>query len=250
MDNECIDVTTARYRLAEQRFIQHALPNAIACHGSYSARIAETESEILEAETILQSLQREPYSPSVLQQMGNQQTTIKRLQNKRTQLMCTRRCIAVTADDLEKQLRAIVSIPRMRKLWVAEGRLVYRTYPLYGKDHDNEWRRIGPFEISFDLVKPTRESFRWRNLDGAKGQWHAPPNIYAVSGSLFGIVSCAGNAQPTIDVAGDTCDYLSLVAFSIRYPECAGAEKTSVINQWKRVPVEQVPPWYIDTFGS
>ncbi len=244
-------VSVDEYKILEREYVQTVLPITVARHGELGERINEVDLELLEAEETLHRLKGEVHSSALLQQMGALQTNIKQLSGQRAKLERTRSRIPVSEDDLQVQFGMIWAIPRIERVRVDQGKLVYSTLPLYGKDHGNQWRRIGPFEISFELQYPIRENFTWINLDGRKECMHGPPNIIEPTDAEYGVVSCAGaDAQNIIHSAGEINDYPALVAFSIRYPECAGADHNDSIMRWPLVPETDVPEWYLQQFGA
>ena len=243
-------VSADEYKSLEREYVQAVLPITVARHGELGERIGDIDREMLEAEVTLHRLKAEEHSSALMQLMGDLQTKTKQLIGQRAKLVHMRALVQASSDDLKVQFGLLWGIPRIRKVWVAYERLVYHTHPLFGKDHEKRWRRIGPFEISFDLRLPIRENFTWVNLDGRKDQWHGPPNIQEPNDAEYGVVSCAGDAQTVIDAANQTYDYVSLVAFSVRYPECAGATNNDTIKRWNTINPALVPRWYIEQFGA
>jgi hypothetical protein len=178
--------------------------------------------------------------------IGAEQTNITSMRGQLRDLQMLRdRMQTPHVPTLRDQYRRMMAIPCVRAVWVHESRIVCRTDPLFGQDHHWKWRRIGPFRISFEIRNPELKTFRWINLEGAKGIHHGPPNIATVPGQKFGTVGCPGDlALGIINKAAPLHDYATLLSFAVRYPECAGSVRTHTMNLWPLVPLDQVPEWY------
>lgn len=216
------------------------------------------ESDAASVEQMLSSVSER--TPEERTELGNRQTALRgskgafRLVHEKLE-----RCHAPSDDVLRMQYREIMCIYGLTDLWISGSRIEYQTDTLYGQDYGGLWRRIGRFEISFDLVHTDLPSFRWVNRDSLREHttnnnvvvYHGPPNIiHGLDG--FGHVSCAGSAAASfIRSGGKDRDYPTLMAFSIRYPECVGSEaRKNVIELWPLVRASDVPGWYIERFGE
>ncbi len=224
-------------------------------------KISTTEKEAVIARGLLTKandtiarMEREPRNlkdRKQVQELGALRTEVVRLRGRLRVLEDQLGGLNPLEPVFRYQYRAICSTPRVRKVYVHAPRLVYRTDALYGKDHEGYWHRIGPFEISFDLINPVHSSFTWRNLDGMRGGLHGPPNIFNNNEIGVGFVNCMGyEAFERMAQAREKLDYPAMVALSVRYPECKGQLTNPAIKNWPIVPVSKVPDWYIETFGA
>ncbi len=246
----------------EDKFV-HQLKTLFAAEQlSIDIEIALTEQRIAHVlKTIMSSMAIvEELDELEIKEVGALQTKQKELEGSLRTLQQKKRQCSVPADTLLRlQYREIMATPRLRSLQIIEERLVFETDTLYGRDHNNKWRRIGQFRISFDLLTPSLKTFHWVNLDGVRtgprvnqfdtkprviDTFHGPPNIVEGVGGI-GYVSCAGTeAASFISDAVRDRDFTTLVAFSVRYPECAGTESQRTIELWPLAHEDEIPEWY------
>lgn len=218
--------------------------------GFLEMEIANATTDIDHGLSCIEGLLSEPKSLSSMSQVGNIRTQIRKLKTQRSNLSKTLDCIPTGEADIKRQFAQAWNVPRISSMWLEDSRLAYRTLPLFGQDHEKRWRRIGPFEISFDLSDIKLENFIWVNLDGAKHNMHGPPNIEETQWEEYGTVKCAGDGQIVIDEAAEINDFPALVAFSVRYAECAGQDKTETIYRWPLADINDVPKWYLTEFAA
>ncbi len=179
--------------------------------------------------------------------MGQAQTEVKRLSGMLIGLEKRREYISPRdVERLVEQYGDIRLIPRVNSVRVEGENIVVITDTLFGKDHSGTWRRIGRFKIWIQVRGTNAHTFKWENLDGVRDGYDGPPNI------CNGRAGCVGTeGSIVIDRAVKERDYVPLVAFAVRYPECAGRAGNKTITKWPRVSFFfQVPRWYRKTFGS
>lgn len=210
----------------------------------------QIKNEIAEEIRMIGALSEEVECLAQKQEIGNKQTKIVTLRAQLRKVEKKFDTILIREDDLCRQFQTIWNTPRIRSVAIVGTRIGYRTLPLFGRDHLSYWRRIGPFDISFCMKNPTLDSFVWRNLEGPINQMHGPPNISETVYTEYGVVHCAGDGYEVIERAADINDFPSLVAFSVRYPECAGQEDNPTILSWPKVPWDKIPSWYRKTFAE
>lgn len=248
---------------------------------TFALRRAEITDDILLKQHEIEDMQadidalrfKSPKSQQEVEHLGRERkafvqknTALRGLQNE------LRNCAAPSEEILRMQYREIISTPRVLAAWIENGHIMIRTDVLYGKDRNWEWRRIGPFLVSFEVLLKSIHSFSWKNLEGvrpgkchryvtlastggggwleAEGLFHGPPNIEDRMAG-WGKVNCAGHAAHTFIKGGRLDrDYPTLVQFAVRYPECHGTLNSSVMSSFPIVPVSEVPQWYIETHGA
>ena len=211
--------------------------------------IRSARVQIMLRQALLSELCAEFRAREVTRKTGPTQTELQRLEEKLKLLIKERDPLNSAAEFFRMQYREILRVPRVSSAWVVPPRLVYRTDELFGRDHRSLWRRIGPFEISFDLINPSCSTMQWQNLEGPIGGWHGPPNIANNQEKNIGFVSCMGTeASNIVSAARENYDYVSIVALSVRYAECPGHISNVSIEKWPVVPGDELPPWYRETF--
>ncbi|HEY4525105.1 MAG TPA: hypothetical protein VJL39_01945 [Candidatus Paceibacterota bacterium] len=213
-----------------------------------------------ESQTISDSisrLSRREQSRKVLRKISKKRSRATRLAGMLRTLREEREQIrGLVEQECRESYRRLIATPRVLSIRIERPNIICVTDALYGKDFRGCWHRIGPFEIWFDLVNPIRSSIRWVNLEGPKvigrALVHGPPNIYAQEKTKEpGMVTCFGTeATDLLDAAAKARDYETILSVAVRYPECRGADGNKCIEQWPVVPLEEVPLWYIETFGA
>src|SRR3989344_164609 len=201
---------------------------------------------------------------TAIQEVLNESQTISKKRSRATRLAGMLRTLreereqirGLVEQECRESYRRLIATPRVLSIRIERPNIICVTDALYGKDFRGCWHRIGPFEIWFDLVNPIRSSIRWVNLEGPKvigrALVHGPPNIYAQEQTKEpGMVTCFGTeATDLLDAAAKARDYETILSVAVRYPECRGADGNKCIEQWPVVPLEEVPLWYIETFGA
>lgn len=248
MDLVC-EISKRDYKREEKAYIAFVS----ALHRSERKRLNESIekicSEIESLTHVIEALKRMVKTDGERTRLGEAQTSIVQLKTKKKNLEDLKRFATVNEGDLQIQFRRFWEVPRVSSIWLDVDRLCYETLPLFGRHHSTCWHRIGPMHISFRLTNPDIETFRWTNLEGAKGGQHAPPNIRETTVTGEGECPCPGTEGfAVLEEAKRTNNYLALVAFSVRYAECPGDEENDSIKKWPRVNQRDVPRWYIDQF--
>lgn len=137
------------------------------------------------------------------------------------------------------------AIPRVRDISIIDRKIfVIETEMLYGKCAGGVWRRVGMFTIrvpkpgttSQIMFTPGEGTTRWNS-------YLAPTNV-----GTNGKVSCYGDADGPISDALKAWNDVALVNILVRYLECPGHNNR--LENWPPAALEEVPRWYIETFGE
>ena len=223
----------------------------------YTLSIQAVQDESLNVSEAISRLSRKKQSRTVLREISKKRSRAMRLAGRLRTLMAEREHLhGLVVQECLESCRRLIATPRVLSIRIERPDIICVTDVLYGKDHQGAWHRIGPFKIWFDLINPIPSSIRWVNLEGpkviGKAAVHGPPNIYAIQNTdVPGTVTCFGTeATLSLEHAAKGRDYETIISVAVRYPECRGADGNTCIEQWPVVPLEEVPLWYIETFGA
>ena len=245
----------------EEAFVKFAVLRFGMARDELNLKVRALERELANLLRGIAVLNCRPQTRRNVRRLGAKRTHAIQLQGKIEVLQ--RHYDDVIVHDEEMRLRErykeMRAIPRVLDVRVSGDNLVVFTDTLYGKDDVRGWHKVGPFEISIDLISRSPSRVRWINLDGphcVAGRIVIPPGGMMLTETIFqgppniqadGSVKCLGNAAEPLKEALRCLDYPEVVAIVVRYPECMGAHQQ--IKFWPLVFPSEVPSWYIETFG-
>lgn len=225
----------------EDGYVSYLMMRAMEITAPILSEIEVLESSVHELVQRWNSLQAATTCAKNLRQLGHVRTEMTKLNGQLKALREKLSRVIRNEPALREQYCLIRETPRVENAFIQNDMLAILTMPLFGKDLEKKWHRVGPYEIRIPLLVPNQRDIVWWNREGPQSGYHGPPNIGAQGNS-----SCIGNASPPLDKALRAGDYATAVAICVRYPECAGGSNR--ITFWPTVPVEQVPDWYLKNF--
>ncbi len=177
----------------------------------------------------------------IRKRIGRNKTELTRLHGLLNRVEAEDASQALAREMYKDQWHRIHNVPQVESIQFRGKSLVILTHPLFGKSTDSQWHRVGPFLISI-LLSGDRNQMHWINLEGAVKDMQAPAGV-----QLSGAVGCIGNAGPPLIDAFKRHDHVQLVEIAVRYAECSGQHDN--LRLWPQVSPDDVPEWYIQTFG-